>query len=317
MTGTEEDTYHIELPDFEGPLDLLLHLVKRHELSILEIPIAFITDKYLAYLELMRTLNIDVAGDYLLMAATLAYLKSRELLPRPPALIDDEADAEDGADPRLELVRRLLEYQRYKEAALQLGERPVLGRQVFPRGAPVERPPTVELPLVEVGTFELLAAFAEVLGRQRVETGYEVMIERISISDRINEIVDLLQQRDSVRLLDCIDLAGSGAQLRHRIVVTFLAMLEMARLRMIRVLQERTGGEIYLTRTASLQPAAAAAQTETTQTETTQTETTQIETTQTETTQIETTQIETTQIETTQPREPADERNEERNEEQG
>ncbi|MBK6848578.1 MAG: segregation/condensation protein A [Proteobacteria bacterium] len=221
MIGADETSYQVELPDFEGPLDLLLHLVKRHELDILDIPIAFITDKYLAYLELMRTLNLDVAGEYLLMAATLAYLKSREL-------------------------------------ATQLGERPLLGRQVFARGAPIERSAAIELPLVEVGTFELLAAFAEVLGRQQVEVGYEVTIERISISDRINEIVDLLQQHDSVRLLDCIDLEGSGAQLRHRIVVTFLAMLEMARLRMIRVLQERTGGEIYLTRTATLQPEAAA-----------------------------------------------------------
>lgn len=258
MIGADETSYQVELPDFEGPLDLLLHLVKRHELDILEIPIAFITDKYLAYLELMRTLNLDVAGEYLLMAATLAYLKSRELLPRAPELLDDETTEEEGADPRQELVRRLLEYQRYKEAATQLGERPLLGRQVFARGAPIERPAAIELPLVEVGTFELLAAFAEVLGRQQVEVGYEVTIERISISDRINEIVDLLQQHDSVRLLDCIDLEGSGAQLRHRIVVTFLAMLEMARLRMIRVLQERTGGEIYLTRTATLQPEAAA-----------------------------------------------------------
>jgi len=258
MIGADETSYQVELPDFEGPLDLLLHLVKRHELDILDIPIAFITEKYLAYLELMRTLNLDVAGEYLLMAATLAYLKSRELLPRAPASIDDETTEEEGADPRQELVRRLLEYQRYKEAATQLGERPLLGRQVFARGAPIERPAAIELPLVEVGTFELLAAFAEVLGRQQVEVGYEVTIERISISDRINEIVDLLQQHDSVRLLDCIDLEGSGAQLRHRIVVTFLAMLEMARLRMIRVLQERTGGEIYLTRTATLQPEVAA-----------------------------------------------------------
>lgn len=254
MSGADDSSYQVELPEFEGPLDLLLHLVKRHELDILEIPIAFIADKYLAYLELMRTLNVDLAGEYLLMAATLAYLKSRELLPRAPEPADEETGDEEDGDPRQELIRRLLEYQRYKEAAQQLGERPLLGRQVFPRGAPIDRPAAVELPLVEVGTFELLAAFAEVLGRQQVEAGYEVTIERISISDRINEIVDLLQQRASVRLVDCIDLEGSGAQLRHRIVVTFLAMLEMARLRMIRVLQERTGGEIYLTRTATLQP---------------------------------------------------------------
>src|SRR5439155_2583347 len=114
--------YQIELPEFEGPLDLLLHLVKKHELSILDIPIAFITDQYLKMLDLMRQLNLDVAGEYLLMAATLAHLKSRELVPPDPSEIAEAADEDEdeGLDPRQELIRRLLEYQKYKEAAGQL-----------------------------------------------------------------------------------------------------------------------------------------------------------------------------------------------------
>jgi segregation and condensation protein A len=124
--------YKVELPEFEGPLDLLLHLVKKHELDILDIPIAFITDRYLQMLDVMRSLNLDVAGEYLLMAATLAHLKSRELVPPDPA--EDAALAaeedEDGLDPRQELIRRLLEYQKFKDAGNQLAGRPVTGRNV-------------------------------------------------------------------------------------------------------------------------------------------------------------------------------------------
>src|SRR5688500_351442 len=132
--------YSVELEVFEGPLDLLLHLVKKHELDILDIPIAFVTEKYLAYLDAMAGLDIDVAGEYLLMAATLCHIKSRELLPTPE-LDPDEAIEGDGegeveVDPRADLIRRLLEYQKYKEAAEQLGQRPVVGRNVWSRGAP-------------------------------------------------------------------------------------------------------------------------------------------------------------------------------------
>src|SRR5947207_4326147 len=136
-----ESSYQVALDVFEGPLDLLLHLVKQHELSILDIPISFVTEKYLDYLDAMAALDIDVAGEYLLMAATLCHIKSRELLPTPE--LDDEV-GEDGEgedvdiDPRADLIRRLLEYQKYKEAAEQLGHRPVVGRNVWGRGAPTE-----------------------------------------------------------------------------------------------------------------------------------------------------------------------------------
>jgi segregation and condensation protein A len=244
--------YTVALPEFEGPLDLLLHLVKRHELDILDIPIAFITEKYLEYLGLMQSLNLDVAGEYLLMAATLAHIKSRELLPQPPGAEEDGAE-EEGPDPREELIRRLLEYQKYKEAAAELAHLPALGRQVFRRGAPQGAAPEDEPPFAEVGTFALVSALAEVLKRSEIELSHDVVVDRISITDRINDIVDRLAALETLRFIECFALAGvSAAQLRHQAVVTFLAVLEMARLRMIRILQHQPQGEIYITRTAAL-----------------------------------------------------------------
>src|SRR5829696_2101201 len=136
----EQAGYQVALDVFEGPLDLLLHLVKKHELSILDIPIAFVTEKYLEFLDAMAALDIDVAGEYLLMAATLCHIKSRELLPATDAVEDEEpGDGEDvDLDPRADLIKRLLEYQKYKEAATQLGQRPVVGRNVWSRGTPSE-----------------------------------------------------------------------------------------------------------------------------------------------------------------------------------
>src|ERR1700704_3690981 len=133
--------YQVALDVFEGPLDLLLHLVKKHELSILDIPIAFVTERYLEYLDAMVALDIDVAGEYLLMAATLCHIKSRELLPSPePEEVEEGEDGEEASDldPRADLIRRLLEYQKYKEAAAKLGERPVVGRNVWHRGTAPE-----------------------------------------------------------------------------------------------------------------------------------------------------------------------------------
>ncbi|MCL2450691.1 MAG: segregation/condensation protein A, partial [Polyangiaceae bacterium] len=146
--------WSLQLPQFEGPLDLLLHLCQKHELDILQIPIAFVTEKYLEHLALMQLVQLDVAAEYLVMAATLAHIKSKMLLPSPPPGQDDEGlGAEDEMDPREALIRRLLEYQKYRHAAEQLGARGVAGRDVFPRGMPVEEatshglPPLAEVPL--------------------------------------------------------------------------------------------------------------------------------------------------------------------------
>src|SRR5688500_9862944 len=154
--------YRVELPVFEGPLDLLLHLIEEHELDVRDIPIAFVAAKYVEYITLMQELNIDVASEYLVMAATLAYIKSKMLLPAAP---DDEEDVDEAElDPRAELVRRLLEYQKYKNAAEQLGAGDVLGRDVFRRGisAPEAEGPA---PIAGLSLFKLLDAFQAVLSR--------------------------------------------------------------------------------------------------------------------------------------------------------
>lgn len=252
--GTQELNYQVTIPDFEGPLDLLLHLVKKHELDILHIPIGFITEKYLEQLELMRALNVDLAGDYLVMAATLAHLKSRELLPShelDDALVEDGEEVE---DPRQELIRRLLEYQRYKEVAARLGDRPTLGREVYVRGGPVALEPEApnESGLVEVSVFALLTSLGEVLKRTGDKLSYDVVVDRISITDRINEIVDRLTTMDSLRFSELLRRGAAQEISRHDVVVTFLSILEMTRLKMIRVLQSTVDGEIYLTRTGEL-----------------------------------------------------------------
>lgn len=238
--------YEVILPTFEGPLDLLLHLVKRHELDILDIPIAFITEKYLEYLDLMRALSLDVAGEYLLMAATLAHLKSKELLPASPLAEEPEED-EDGPDPREALILRLLEYQKYKEAASSFASFPTLGKTIFPRGVPIEPIAPNEIPFAEVGMFSLLSAFSDILKRSRVKLTHDVVIDRISITDRIHQIVDLFETQETIRFLDCFTLEGTAPQLRHDIIVTFLAILEMGRLRMIRLFQQDVSGDIFLT----------------------------------------------------------------------
>jgi segregation and condensation protein A len=222
--------YQVVLPTFEGPLDLLLHLIEQHELDVRDIPIAFVAAKYVEYITLMEELNIDVASEYLVMAATLIHIKSKMLLPVQPS--DDEDEDEDGLDPRAELVRRLLEYQKYKLAAEQLGGGDVLGRDVFVRGLPA---PAVEgpAPLAGLSLFKLLDAFQGVLSRTKVQVDHQIDLERFSITDRINQLVDLLQ-----RFQRCtFDQLFEGATSRVDLIVTFLALLEMTRLRMTRLEQ--------------------------------------------------------------------------------
>jgi segregation and condensation protein A len=231
---------HLELPGFEGPFDLLLHLIEEHELDILNIPVAFVTERYLHYLALMQDLNIDIAGDYLVMAATLAHLKSRMLLPTPPA--DDDADGDEGEqDPRAELIRRLLEYQKYKQAAEQLASRSVLGRDSFTRGA---LPEIVEgpAPLAPVGVFKLFDAFQKVLERAKIVVDHQIEFERLSITDRINQLVDRLTQLGTLSF----DALFDGQWTRPELVVTFLALLEMTRLRLIEVRQAESLGPIMI-----------------------------------------------------------------------
>ena len=225
------NTYHVKLPAFEGPLDLLLHLIEEHELDVMDIPIAFVAAKYVEYITLMEELNIDIASEYLVMAATLIHIKSKLLLPVVPTDQEDEAEAD--LDPRAELVRRLLEYQKYKHAAEQLAANPVLGRDVFLRGVPA---PQVEgvAPLAGLSLFKLLDAFQGVLARAKTVIDHHIDFERFSITDRINELSELLKSRGKVLFEELFE----GHRGRADLIVTFLAILEMTRLRLTRVEQD-------------------------------------------------------------------------------
>ncbi len=232
--------YHVVLPEFEGPLDLLLHLIQKHELDILNIPIGFIAKKYVEYLKLMDTLSIDVASEYLVMAATLAHIKSKSLLPPDPNAPEDELQEEEE-DPRAELIRRLLEYQKYKQAADQLGGRSVLGRDVFPRGIPVEAS-TDPAPLAQLSLFKLVDAFEDVLKRAKQVEDHQIDFERISISEKIGEISELLRARGRLEFVELFE----GEITRVEMIVTFLALLEMTKLRMTHIHQDDPMGPIFV-----------------------------------------------------------------------
>jgi segregation and condensation protein A len=225
----EDQTYTVHLEVFEGPLDLLLHLIKKNKLNITDIPIALITEQYLEFLKLMKVLNLDIAGEYLLMAATLLHIKSRLLLP-----VSSEGEGEEEeADPRAELIRRLLEYQKYKEASLELEKRPLLDRDVFTRAVPQEKDEPEE-ERFEVSLFELLEAFRQVLERVKTESVHEVALETITLEEKIQEILSFLQREQ--RSVAFHTLFPEQAS-RRMIVVTFLAILELVKMKAVRIFQ--------------------------------------------------------------------------------
>ncbi len=226
---------------FEGPLDLLLHLIKKNEVDIYNIPIAEITRQYIEYLDLMRELNLDIAGEFLVMASTLIQVKSQMLLPHH---LDSEALVEDGEDPRAELVRRLLDYERYREASVGLVSRQLLERDVFARKFPALELTDLEpedAPL-EIELFELVDAFRRVLSRAPKESFHEIGSENISISDRISDLLEFMQGRELVAFEDLF----LGNLTREFIVATFLAILELCRLRLIRLSQSESYGVIWV-----------------------------------------------------------------------
>ncbi|MEZ4308385.1 MAG: segregation/condensation protein A [Polyangiaceae bacterium] len=237
--------YRIKLESFEGPLDLLLHLIQQHELDILNIPVSFITAKYLEYLKLMQVLSIEIASEYLVMAATLVHIKSKMLLPAPPAGQDDGMPQEEEEDPRAELVRRLLEYQKYKAAAAELAERGTLGRDVFARGVEEASEPG-PAPFARVEVFGLLEAFEKLLKKSKVKIDHEVVFDRISITDRIVELTEKLQGRRAVRFEWLFLGTQSGTPTRFDLVITFLAMLEMCRMKLLQVYQTGPLAPIYM-----------------------------------------------------------------------
>jgi segregation and condensation protein A len=232
-------SYEIRIENFEGPLDLLLHLIKKNEMVISDIPMAEITAQYLATLDTMKSLNLDVAGEFLLMAATLIHIKSRLLLP-PTA---EEEPEEEEEDPRAELVRRLLEYQKYKEAAATLDALPLLGREVFARKFPApELEDAEEDEFQTVGLYELMEAIRHLLREAPAESFHEVDVERLSVTDRVNAILEYLSGTQGVNFPDLF----SERPDRHEVVVTFLAMLELVKLRLVRLMQNSRFGTIRL-----------------------------------------------------------------------
>ncbi len=222
----------VRLPAFEGPLDLLLHLIRANEVDIADIPIAVIAEQYLEYLELMRQLDINTAADYLLMAATLAHIKSRMLLPPAPG----EEDEELAGDPRAELARRLAEYAVFKEVAAEFERRPVLGRDVFTALADVSGLPETE-PTLHVSLFALVESMRRVLEELPEEERHlQVELERVTLRERMIAVMDQLRNGsgDAVRFED---LLRDGELTRHRVVVTFLAVLELAKIQALRLFQ--------------------------------------------------------------------------------
>ena len=238
------EQYSVHLDKFDGPLDLLLHLIKKNELDICDISIAVITRQYLEFIKLMKELNLEVAGDFLVMAATLLQIKSRQLLP-----IDDQEEPEiDETDPRGELVRRLLEYQQYKEAGMLIGARALLGREVFSRTAsePVlAAAQNAEGPL-EVSLFELVDTFRGLLQRIPAESFHDVAPgDSLSIADCINDILSQLQEQDSISFDDLVRDDYRSEHTRERVIVTFLALLELCRLKLIRIFQGTGHGPLW------------------------------------------------------------------------
>ena len=235
LAGAGPDSgYAVKLPIFEGPLDLLLHLIRQNEMDVTDIPIALVGQQYLAYIELMEELNIDVAGEYLVMAATLALIKSRMLLP-PDGEQEEEGEE---IDPRAELVARLLEYQRYKEVAEGLAKRRLLGRDIFQaQGLSPERVPEAARE-IDVGLFELIEAFRQVLVEARdVEQVHSVETESVTVRERMIFVMEALEQSESIEFMEMFRGPAQGGPSRPVLIATFLAMLELARLTALRIYQ--------------------------------------------------------------------------------
>jgi segregation and condensation protein A len=233
------DAYRVKLESFEGPLDLLIHLIKQSQVNVYDIPLALITEQYLAYIELMQELNLDVAGEFLVMASTLIHIKSKMLLPRP----EPAADGTEPEDPREALVRRLIEHQKFKAAAELLHEREAVRSAQFIR--PDSRVAGAEEddyePELEVDLFSLLTAFKGVLERANRRPRMVIPPEQISIEDRIQQLLGRLSTTDACGFED---LFNDGDGSRQFMIVTFLAVLEMIRLKLVRVFQSGSFGAI-------------------------------------------------------------------------
>ena len=234
-------TYKVKLDIFEGPLDLLLFLIRKNEIDIYDIPIVTIAQQYVEYLELMKALNLEIAGEFLVMASTLTFIKSKMLL--PPS--EEEGEDESGEDPRKELVESLLEYQRFKELAAELKEKELAQAEIFKRGG-AEQEAGEEDIWIDASIFDLLSALKNLLDKVPEEVSKEIFVDEISVSEKISFIMESLEGEEFLSF----DQLFSDMVNRVEIIVTFLALLELIRLKMIRAEQISRFGTIRIYRAA-------------------------------------------------------------------
>ncbi|MGD9851623.1 MAG: ScpA family protein [Nitrospirales bacterium] len=242
----DEDVYQVKLEAFTGPMDLLLHLIRKHKINIYDIPIALIAQQYLEYLSLMKTLNLSLAGEFLVMAATLLHIKSRMLLPKEEIA---ETEEEEGLDPRIELVRQLVEYEQFKDAAASLVGRQKMWQESFLR-EPLPPPIQPVVPEEEewigedLQLFDLLSALQEVLDRTATTSFVELTRENWTVQERIQTILERLEVESSIPFDQLFERQLS----RLLVITTFLALLELVRMNLVRLFQGEWFGPIHVTR---------------------------------------------------------------------
>ena len=246
------EVYQITLADiFEGPMDLLVHLIKKNEVDIYDIPIAFITEQFLDYLEWMKALDIDIAGDFLVMAATLTHIKSRMLLPARP--VDSESDVE--TDPRDEIAGPLIEYMQMKSVAAQLAGQPLLDEDVFTRkGEAAQIPEDPSEVGLQADLTDLLNAYQSLMDKMTDNEGLQITFDRISVKEKMTEIIDKIKEKGQVAFGSLL----SETPDRMEVIVTFLAILEIAKLNMGRLTQSGPGGQLQLIRQDAVESTPAA-----------------------------------------------------------
>jgi segregation and condensation protein A len=246
-----EGEYKVKLDVFEGPLDLLLYLIKRDELDIYDISIERITKQYLEYIDAFQLLNIELAGEFIVMAANLLYIKSRMLLPVDQQMAEEDADED---DPRWELIRQLIEYKKFKEAANHLRDREAAQENLFARvpAAPELASDAANLLVEEVGIFDLIRAFQNILKRRtpKEEDLREIFEENFTVGDKIDHVLRLINSGVSLKFEEMFPERAS----RTEIVVTFLAMLELIRMKQLRVRQDEHFSEIWIERSDNSTP---------------------------------------------------------------
>lgn len=232
------DPYKVELDVFEGPLDLLLYLIKQDEVDIYDIPIERITNQYMQYLDVMKMLDLNIAGEFIVMAATLMMIKSRMLLP-----VEERPEMEDEEDPRWDLVRQLVEYKKFKDAAAHLGDLEVRQENMFSRsGEGIQLGPEPDIALEDVSIFDLITAFNEALRKAPREELKEIFAERFTVAEKIDLIIGVMRDKGKASLSRLL----AGMTHRYEMVCTFLAILELIRLKQVRAKQSDHFGDIDL-----------------------------------------------------------------------